>query len=51
MLGMCVQNLALNPRKIEHILHRIGVRQWIGEKAKIRVQYINGIRDWKKWFL
>ncbi|CAK9029740.1 RRM domain-containing protein [Durusdinium trenchii] len=35
--------------KIENVLNRIGVRHWIGQKARIRVQYISGVREFKNW--
>ena len=38
-------------RKLKHILERIRIRQWIGEKARINVEYVTSCRDWKAWFL
>lgn len=38
-------------RKIRMILDRIQIRKWIGEKARINVQYITSCRPWKTWFL
>ena len=38
-------------RKIEAVLHRIGVRKWIGNDATIRCQFITGTRPWKEWRL
>ena len=37
-------------RKIQIILERIGIRQFVGA-AKIRVQYLSAVRNWKSWFL
>ena len=36
-------------QKIEAVLHRIGVRKWIGNDATIRCQFITGTRPWKEW--
>ena len=36
-------------RKLEYILTHIGIREWIGKDAKIRVQYVSGVRDWGSW--
>ena len=41
----------LNPRKVRHMLDKIGVRAWIGPECEIRVQFLDGIRDWKGWCL
>ncbi|CAL1127523.1 unnamed protein product [Cladocopium goreaui] len=35
--------------KIRMILDRIQIRKWIGEKARINVQYITSCRPWKTW--
>ena len=35
-------------RKISACLERMGVRKFIGT-AKIRVQYLKAVRDWKSW--
>ncbi|CAL1145894.1 unnamed protein product [Cladocopium goreaui] len=35
-------------RKIQIILERIGIRQFVGA-AKIRVQYLSAVRNWKSW--
>ncbi len=42
-------NVDLTLRKIRAILHRIGVHDWIGKHAKIRVQYISGVRNFQGW--
>ena len=39
------------PRKVLYMLHRIGIRSWIGPHCQIRVEYIDSVRDWKKWLL
>ena len=38
-------------RRIRMILDRIQIRKWIGEKARINVQYITSCRPWNTWFL
>lgn len=42
-------NVDLMLRKIHTILHRIGVHDWVGKHAKIRVQYISGVRNFQGW--
>ena len=36
-------------RKLHQILHQIGIKKWIGEEARIEVEYISGTRDFKTW--
>lgn len=38
-------------RKVHYMLHRIGIRSWVGDQCQIKVEYIDSVRDWKGWFL
>ena len=37
------------PRKLKSILSRIQIQKWIGNKAKIRVEWVDSCRDWSGW--
>ena len=41
----------VSPRKVKSILERINIRQWIGKKAVINVQWLTSCRNWKEWCL
>ena len=50
MFDSGLQHVLAMLRQILLVLQRIGIQNWIGD-AKIRVQYIKAVRDWKGWFL
>lgn len=37
-------------RTVQHLLEKIGIRNWVGPKCKIKVEYIDAVRDFKGWF-
>lgn len=37
------------PRKLEWLMGQIGIAAWIGPHCKVKVTFLDGIRDWKGW--
>ena len=38
-------------RQLKHILERLNIQSWLGPRAFLAVEKVQGVRDWKGWTL